>query len=311
MPLRTLFRSPAFQIYLAIFGVGLAWSLYTNHTWEDYYITYRASKNLATGHGLTFTQGERVHSFTSPLGVLLPALANIITAHRSDYAALWIFRLLSIAAYSGAGLILWRLGRAIRSGQFATGLLIVLFAIDAKIVDFSTNGMETGFLLLFLAWALLALITPPPRQHIHLGLAWTGLMWTRPDSFIYISVLALGALMFPISSRSSSERVRLLKSFLFSGLITSALYLPWLVWAWVYYGSPIPHTIIAKGLFHSPTTAATLAKALWSFPSSVAAHPDILTTTFMPPYSFNTGWPDVALKASFWIAAAAGSNWLR
>ena len=55
----------------------MTWAIYTNHTWEDYYITYRASKNLATGHGLTFTQGERVHSFTSPLGVLLPALAPV------------------------------------------------------------------------------------------------------------------------------------------------------------------------------------------------------------------------------------------
>jgi len=67
-----------------MFAVELAWSLYTQHAWEDYYITYRASKNLATGNGLTFTAGERVHSFTSPLGVLLPALASLLTGNSSD-----------------------------------------------------------------------------------------------------------------------------------------------------------------------------------------------------------------------------------
>ena len=85
-------------VFLLLFAVGLVYAGYTQHAWEDYYITYRASKNLATGHGLTFTIGERVHSFTSPVGVLLPALANVLTGHRSDYVSLWIFRLMSIAA---------------------------------------------------------------------------------------------------------------------------------------------------------------------------------------------------------------------
>src|SRR4051812_32636617 len=89
------FRSAAF-VFVTFFLIATTWALYTQHVWEDFYITYRASKNLATGHGFTFTVGERVHSYTSPLGALLPALASVLTGNKSDFAALWIFRLMSI-----------------------------------------------------------------------------------------------------------------------------------------------------------------------------------------------------------------------
>ena len=82
--------------------IALGWAAFTQHVWEDYYITYRASKNLATGEGLTFTAGERVHSFTSPLGVLLPAVASLMTGNSSDTGTLWIFRVMAAAALAGA-----------------------------------------------------------------------------------------------------------------------------------------------------------------------------------------------------------------
>jgi hypothetical protein len=306
---KLFFRSNAVRIFLALFTTGLMWSLYTNHAWEDYYITYRASKNFATGHGLTFTQGERVHSFTSPLGVLLPSVANLLTASRSDYAALWIFRLWSIAAYAGAGILLWKLAIFQGFGRFASGLLLVLYAFDAKIVDFSTNGMETGFLLLFLCWALFAEITRPPRQGVHLGLAWAGLMWTRPDSFLYIGALLVGSFVFRLAP-SRPIRIHFLNTHGVAAGIALAVYLPWILCAWLYYGTPVPHTIIAKGLFHPPTSLSSLASAAWHFPAKITAYRDILTTTFMPPYSYNTGWPALALSVSYWIAACCMVVWL-
>ena len=118
-----------------------------------------------------------------PVGVLLPALANLLTGHRSDYVALWIFRLMSIGAYAGAGVILWKLAKALNFGRFASVLLVVLFATDAKIVDFSTNGMETGFLLLFLSWTLFALIASPPKSDASPR---TGVGWTHVDAARFV-----------------------------------------------------------------------------------------------------------------------------
>ncbi len=81
--------------------VSLAFAGYTQHAWEDYWITLRASRNLADGHGLVFTPGERLHTFTSPVGVLLPAGLCWLTGDQSgDRVLLW-FRLVSIGALAG------------------------------------------------------------------------------------------------------------------------------------------------------------------------------------------------------------------
>src|ERR1700750_1862664 len=100
--MRGVLRSPSWRIFGVVVVAALAWTIYSNQVWEDFYITYRASKNLADGHGLTFTAGERVHSFTSPLGVLLPALTYLVTGRSSDDVALWLFRFVCIAALGGA-----------------------------------------------------------------------------------------------------------------------------------------------------------------------------------------------------------------
>jgi hypothetical protein len=89
-------------VFLAAVLVALAYTLATDHTWEDYWITFRSSKNLALGEGLVHQAGERLHTFTSPLGVLLPALCSWVTGTQSDMAALWLFRLMCIAAFGGA-----------------------------------------------------------------------------------------------------------------------------------------------------------------------------------------------------------------
>ena len=79
--------------------IALGFAVATDRVWEDFYITYKSSKNLVEGRGLVFHEGEKVHTFTSPLGVLLPAVCHLLTFGHSDKAALWLFRLFSSAAH--------------------------------------------------------------------------------------------------------------------------------------------------------------------------------------------------------------------
>lgn len=297
-------------LFILTMLLALGWALYTQHAWEDYFITYRASRNLATGQGLTFTAGERVHSFTSPLGVLLPAAASLLTGNKSDTAALWIFRLMGAAALAGTVVILQRIGRQLTAAGIVGGLLAAVILSDAKILDFTINGMETPFLLLFLAWMLWAFFTMPERQWLHLGLAWAGLQWTRPDAFVYIGALAAGVLLFRPTVQSWRERLGWLRGFMGAGLCTIVLYLPWLAWAWIYYGTPVPHTITAKGLFLPKVSPELLVEWLITFPRKIIADHSILAGTFMPAYSFNTGWPAKASELSFWLALAAIALWI-
>src|SRR5437868_3644445 len=80
---------------LAAALVPLAYAWYTNHIWEDFFITFRHSQNLCEGHGLVYQPGERVHGFTSPLGTLVPAFCHTFTGQVSYLRALWLFRVLS------------------------------------------------------------------------------------------------------------------------------------------------------------------------------------------------------------------------
>lgn len=290
---------------------ALLFALHTNHVWEDYYITYRSSKNLATGHGLVFNHGDRLHTFTSPLGVLLPAVASLLTANSSDNAALWIFRAMCGVALGGAAMLLFALGRRARWPGAAGALLVVLLASDAKSLDFTINGMETGFMLLFLAYALWAHLAPGPRQWLHLGGAWAGLMWTRPDSFIYIGVVAAGCWIFNQPERTGGDRRQQLGLFLKAGLLTTALYGPWLLWAGWYYGTPVPNTIVAKGLQSGglPVWSRFTANA-WQLPWQIWQDRTAAPASFLPSYHQFGPWPAWMLPLGKMLGTAACLVWV-
>ncbi len=149
-------------------------------------------------------------------------------------------------------------------------LLAAWLVVDAKSLDFTINGMEVGLLVFFLAYAVWSLFVSGIKRWLHLGLAWSGLMWTRPDGFIYIGALTAGLFLFNDPSRSGLSRVEWLKIHVRAGLVCAAAYLPWLAFMWDYYGSPIPHSVLAKAmhvgkipLFDAMVTALKLPFAAW------------------------------------------------
>lgn len=362
-------------VFGAIFFIALGFAMYTNHAWEDWYITYRASKNLALGHGLVFTIGQKVHSFTSPLGVLIPALLALV--FKSDDLVLWLFRIVSCSLLGLTAVYLLKAAKATKLSWPATFFLLLMFGTNLKIIDFSINGMETALMMFFLSmsvYCLIILSSPHAsvetkyidmndddnidsrfrgndnqknkaennkkslflsrlthKNSIYLGLAWAGLMWTRPDSFIYIAATALGFLIFYfkidylVGARNDKTRIaslsarndmptigykeyNLLKTLLKAGFIACILYLPWLIWAWYYYGSPIPHTIIAKGLINFSTLKITSIINFLFFPALAT---EISSKVFMPAYySMGDGWPNFLAAITNIIFSLSCLYWL-
>jgi hypothetical protein len=226
----------------ALCVVALVYSLVTGHIWEDALITLRSAENFVNGQGLTYHVGTRVHTFTSPINVLMLALAYLLTGKGSYIATLWVYRLFAIAAFAGSGaLLLQAAARAVPRWSFAVGWLAIVYLFDAKAVVFSSNGMETAYMLLFLAWAIYLLSPPRPDRWLARGLCWAGLMWARPDGAVYIAALAGAELLF-----GGLPRRLVLRSIVKSAAICAAVYSPWFLWAWSYYGSPVPNTIVAK-----------------------------------------------------------------
>ena len=299
-------------IFAGVFAIALSFAAYTKHAWEDYYITYRVSKNLATGHGLVYTVGERVHAFTSPINVLLPAVLCLITGNTSDELVLWLFRIVCCALLATAAVLLFRIAQHSSLSVIPAAVLVGLFGLDAKIVDFSINGQETAFMMLFLALTLHALTVRSRWTILKLGLGWSGLMWTRPDGIIYLGVLALAFVLFNAGQPIARSRLGLLKVFLCAGAVTAVLYSPWVLWAWDYYGSPIPHTITAKRFVFRVLRPGpdSWAVNFLTFPFRLLLGRTAAGDTFLPTYaSALGGWHWTAILYGKCLAGICALYW--
>jgi hypothetical protein len=299
--------APGRRLVLLLVAVGmgapLAYTLFTRHTWEDFYITYRFSRNLCAGQGLVYEPGRHVHGFTSPLGVLLPALAFELTGR--DDMALDLFRAVSIAAFAAACLLG---GQAVfrvtgsRAGMILFGLWS---AVDAKSIAFSTNGMETALMLLFLASAIYLMTTAPAHRWRGRGLCWAGLMWTRPDGCIFIASLVLMETMTNRGSKGGRAGGILMKSLTKSALLAGLVYLPWFAWAWSYYGSPVPNTVRAKA---PPDYWQYLAAVARDLPHYIIERAQ---TIFTPIYAATFGgWPEWTAPLSVALSLGAFVYWI-
>ena len=305
-------------IFAGVFVVALSFAAYTNHTWEDYYITYRVSKNLATGYGPVYTIGEKVHAFTSPLNMLLPAALITITGNTSDQLVLWLFRILCCSSLAAAAVLLFKTARKNSLTLIPTAVLVGMFAMDTKIVDFSINGQEIAFMMLFLALTLNALTVCSRRTVLKLGLAWAGLMWTRPDGFVYIAAIAIGFLIFNAGQQIAGSRLGLLKIFFKAGLLAGILYLHWFLWAWHYYGSPVPYTIIAKGYTFKGYTSDIFSMNLgdlllhfltFPFRMLLGYKSTTMVTTFTPTNFLFGGWHYTTIVYNNYLSYICALYW--
>jgi hypothetical protein len=294
-------RKAALAFVLAAVLLPLGLALWTDHTWEDFFITFRHSRNLCEGHGLVYQPGERVHGFTSPLGVLLPAFGYWITGGPSYVGALWVLRVVGLVALAGAGLLLLQTAARHGATPWALFFLAILYLFDMKTAAFSINGMETAFMLLFVIWGFSLAVKGISQHWLATGICWAGLMWTRPDSCVYVAIFAL--LAFNFGAETARDKLLAIGK---SGLVCTLLYLPWFVWTWEYYGSPVPHTIVAKSriramdeariaALNGGTAPGTFARIGQAFPNSVAA-------PFRPTYSERGGWPALVN----WVCLALG-----
>lgn len=286
--------SPALRLSLGLAVVlPLVFALYTGLIWEDFFITYRTSENLAQGHGLVFTPGERVQGFTSPINTLLPALVAWVTQAADFRVPLLVYSVVSLAALLFGVISITSILAAEPKPEGRHRWLWLLFPVlvvlEIKITAFTMSGQEAGFMLCFLAPIFALAYVGWPRHWAFGGICFAGLMYTRPDGFVYIGAVVAATLAF-----SPEPRRPLLAALLRSALLGAVLYLPWFLFAWSYYGSPIPHTIMAK---HQPMPEIYQQYGpLGAFVGSFLLLPERLCGTLLAIYDYgNKGgegaWP--------------------
>ncbi len=231
------------SIYL--FAVCMVFAFVTDHRWEDWYITFRASKNLALGNGLVFNIGERVMTYTSPIGTLIPALIKYLLLDYSDDATMWAYRIICSIVLALCSFPLFRIIEFFKLNRLFYFLGILLLSLSFIIIDNTINGMESAFMVFFECYLIYLLITKPQNYPTKLGIIFAFIMFSRPDGFIYAGAILLG---FSIFSTLPSTQItkQNLTNLLYSIFIASIIFTPWFLWTWYYYGTPVPHTIIAK-----------------------------------------------------------------
>lgn len=282
-------------------GIPLAFAWFTEHAWEDYFITLRSSRNLVQGHGLVFNPGERVHTFTSPLGVLVPAFCLWVAG---EQLALWLFRLANAVLLAAAAALVWRRFESLQLGRLGRITFFGLMLADAKLIDFSMNGMETAMLVFFLLFLWSELERPDGIRALPLGIGCAGLMWTRPDACILAVALILP---HAIVRARATHRPGISWRPLLTGLaIGAALYLPWFAWAWWYYGSPVPHTIVAKSQVTPPVAVRDILLVPWRSLTGQSMLGDL----FLPTYWFYGGWPALLRYLAYVLGLIGSFAWL-
>lgn len=270
-------RPAALDPLLIAFAAGavvarVAFWITTNRMFDDGLTTITHARNVPLGLGLIHHPGEGpVHGFTSALGVLVPLVGELI----HEGSGMLTMRIASLAAVCVALGYARFLCRDLNIGAFPTAFVLAYFAFDQNMIFFGMSGMETqvavAILVAGIYYVRRAEFVP---AGICLGLAPLVrpefVLWMAP-AFVYLVVI--------------NRRRALL-----AAGISAAVIAPWVAFTTLYYGSPIPNTIIAKS---TANPIPSLFSAEWSswFANQLTGHTVVLIYHLQP---FREVWSTTA-----------------
>ncbi len=224
-------------VLIVLFGIGNAIS----KAWlsDDAFISFRYAKNLSDGLGLVYNSGERVEGYTNFLWTAL--LSGGMELGYTPEITAKVMGLLSFVALSG--LLLWHSARRQRLSQTAflpLAALAVLLNRDMQV--FATGGLETAMFtaLVFAGYAVIIWRSGPLSLQLA-GILFTGAALTRPDGLI-IYASAIGYILLSSNLGQGSR----FKSTFRLVAPAVAIYLPYFLLRWNYYGQLLPNTFYAK-----------------------------------------------------------------
>ncbi len=225
------------------FACGAAWwmmfRLSTGVTLEDALITYRFAQNLAAGNGFAFNAHHPVLGTTTPLLTLYLAVTGIVLGPNAIPLASTI-TMTCLGMLTGA--LVYCILAELKYPLITRVLSIPLFFWNNLILVTAVGGMETPLVLFCMTASALAFLRRRPVMCLLISAL---LVLTRPDGIIWAAVMSLAVCL-------QSRRFPW-KAFLAAACVV----LPWLVFAVWYFGSPLPHSIVAKQTIGSSAALPT------------------------------------------------------
>lgn len=209
-------------------ALALACQVYAFHgvRFDDAFITYRYGQNLATGDGLTFNPGQRFLGSTSPGHMLLSSAVYALFGQTQTPA---VMSALGCVGWSAQAVAVYFLLSSSLPWLGATAVAAAI-ALGAS-QPFLWVPLETNLVAALALWALVA---AQRRRWIACAVACALAAQMRPDALLLAAVLGVLALR-ELRARTWPAAL----SFL-------VLLLPWIAWAFSYYGTPLPHSAVEK-----------------------------------------------------------------
>jgi hypothetical protein len=224
----TTFLDSRIVVLFIAYGAALAFRITlfskTGYTADDALIIFRYAENLASGNGFVYNHGEHVLGTTTPLYTLL--LAALLKIKINCFVGGLILN--NIADLITA----WVLLQMFRSEEGPLSWLpSLLFLFSPESLQWSLSGMETE---LYIAFIFLSFYFAS-KESWSLALLFAAItVLTRVDGIAVLGVLAVTYLL----RYSKLPAIPL--------LIFVATVLPWTLFAYFYFGSPIPNSAAAK-----------------------------------------------------------------
>lgn len=209
---------------VGLLGLALiSWDLQP-WTLDDAYISFRYAENFAAGHGLVYNPGERVEGYTTFLWVVLLGLGDLLGADVRILA-----KLLGALCAAATVLLLAFAHRVVPTLPRPAGALAAAWLGTCCVFSaWAMPGMEVPLVaLLLLGTSLTALAERPVLTGVLGALA----LMTRPDCIVVVGVWMLHA--------AWRRRWR-------APAVLAALYGPYFLGRWWYYGWLLPNTFYAK-----------------------------------------------------------------
>jgi hypothetical protein len=233
-------------------------------TIDDSFITFRYARNVLAGQGFVYNPGEAVLGTTTPLYTLLMVgLGALSGGTQAPFP--WLALGVNALADGVTCWLLWILGR--RLGFPRAGTMTALaWAVAPFSVTFAIGGLETSLYVALLTGAVVAavyaspvplkeavghdLTTPPvntdeeksKRRGVRLRIAVAALaslaLLTRPDALILLGPLVLERLWMAWKRKQPIHWAEIVAAIIPYGA--------WMVYATLAFGSPLPHSILAK-----------------------------------------------------------------
>jgi hypothetical protein len=219
----------AILLLLVCFFVAarVAWILYTHHTFEDAFITFRYAENVARGNGYVYNIGEHVYGSTTPLFTFLLALWVLLFPGQIVIGA-WFYNLVTSTL---AVVFLWKILGILEISKEQRIVTLLVLAVTGFLISKETEGMEMSLVLCLMSLSLYLLVL---HKDTGTGIVLGLLLWARIDGIFWVG--ALICLELYISHHIPFKMM----------FAAALIYLPWITFATFYFGSPVPQAIYAK-----------------------------------------------------------------